>query len=75
MLRLFSLSNNASVILPSRSIKKDGRIIVADLKENEQLITESCVDLKGDLMSPRKNGHSTKRHFALQNIQGLSTQV
>jgi hypothetical protein len=28
-----------------------------------------------NVISPRKNGHSTKRPFALQNIQGLSNQV
>lgn len=27
------------------------------------------------LMSPRKNGHTTKRPFALQNIQGLNSQA
>ena len=27
---------------------------------------------QGGVMSPRKNGHSTKRLFSLQNIQGLS---
>jgi len=27
------------------------------------------------LMSPRKNGHSTKQHFAFQNILGFGSQV
>ncbi len=32
-------------------------------------------DGKVEMMSPRKNGHSTKQLFALQNIPGLSSQV
>lgn len=30
---------------------------------------------KWELISPRKNGHSTKRPFLLQNSPGLSIQV
>ena len=48
MFKLFSSTGNVLGIFPPRTIKKDRNIVTLDLQENEQLISQLCVDPKSD---------------------------